>query len=216
MNNRLRAGILCGVGAVVAVVVVGSGRAAVLGGSNPPEGLAAQNIKPMPPPNSVMTPANGAIVWKDATGAVVPFFLEFGFGGSAWTDLQGGMFADGNGIIWGFNIPATPGGIEPVYSGYNYASMPQYWDNTNCSGTPYVPYAHARFTFTLLDKQNGTSIRAVTDNASASMQFMQSSWDGSCHNTIVHVLVTPMSDAPIVTPPAQLPFTLPVHAEMLP
>jgi hypothetical protein len=106
--------------------------------------------------------------------------------------------------------------IQPPYAAYNYTPMNQYWDNTNCTGTPYVPYAHARFSFTMYDKQNGQTVHALNDNATVSMQFMQSTWNGSCQNTIVHVLVAPMTDAPIVTSPAQLPFTLPVHPEMIP
>jgi hypothetical protein len=198
------------VAATATVTVFGIGTSVVLGSSNvrndPPQPAARSGA------NAVVTSGTGAIIWKDATGAVVPFFLQFGFGGSAYTDLQGGMFADANGIVWAIlgNV------IQPAYAAYNDIAMTQYWDGTGCTGTPYVPYAHARFAFTLLEQQNGKSIRAVQDNAPATMQFMQSYWAGSCTNQIVHVLVTPMSNAPVVTPPAQLPFTLPVHPEMSP
>ena len=52
------------------------------------------------------------------------------------------------------------------------------------------------------------------------MQFMQSSYGvagvTSCSSsTIVHVLVAPLTDAPVVTAPGGLPFTLPLHPEMV-
>jgi hypothetical protein len=212
MSNRLRLAIL--VGGLATLAVVGTGSAAIVQGrglSNESSGRA--NLSG--PPNAVVTSGTGVIVWKDATGTVIPFFQEFGFGGSAFTDLQGGMFADGNGTVWSFNLPGNIGTIQPAYSAYNYAAMVQYWDGTNCTGTPYVPYAHARFAFNFLEQSKGTTMRAVQDGATASMQFMQSYWNGSCTNQVVHVLVTPQSQAPIVTPPGQLPFTLPVHAELM-
>jgi hypothetical protein len=78
-----------------------------------------------------------------------------------------------------------------------------------------VPYAHARFAFTL-NGPTGTTIHALNDNASVSMQFLQSNYDTLCHNTIVHILAAPLSEAPVVTPPTQLPFTLPIHPELVP
>ena len=51
-------------------------------------------------------------------------------------------------------------------------------------------------------------------------QLMQPSYGPAAptcaSGTIVHVLVAPLTDAPVVTPPASLPFTLPLHAEMIP
>jgi hypothetical protein len=163
------------------------------------------------------------MVWKDATGAVVPFFLQFGFGGSSWTDEAGGMFQDSNGIVWSFGsiVCGGPENICPPYAQYNNAPYPMYFDGTNCTGNAYVPYVHANMAFTLQSPNNGNTVRAVTSMAAVSMQFMQSSYGGtggpSCNSsTIVHVLVAPLADAPVVTPPPTLPFTLPLHPEMLP
>jgi hypothetical protein len=168
------------------------------------------------------TAAHGAIVWQDATGAVVPFFLQFGFGGGGWTDEAGGMFLDSNGIMWSFG-PITCGGplnICPPFAQYNNVAYGTYWDGTNCSGTAYVPYVHAGMAFTL-QGPGGNTVRALKPNAAVAMQFLQSSYgvagnpSGCSSSTIVHILAAPLSDAPIVTPPAALPFTPPVRPVML-
>jgi hypothetical protein len=95
-----------------------------------------------------------------------------------------------------------------------------YFDGTNCTGNAYVPYVHAGMAFTIQSPTSSNTIRALNANASVSMQFMQSTYGGggqtTCSGTIVHVLVAPLADAPVVTPPAALPFQLPLHAEMLP
>jgi hypothetical protein len=153
---------------------------------------------------------------------VVPFFLQFGFGGSAWTDEAGGMFLDASGVMWSFGL-VTCGGpltICPPYAQYNNVAYPTYWDGTNCTGTAYVPYVHGRMAFTL-QGPSGNTIRALNSNAAVAMQFLQSSYGGAgstgCSSgTIVHILAAPLTDAPVVTAPAQLPFTLPVHPEILP
>lgn len=159
----------------------------------------------------------GGVIWKDATGAVVPVIMNFAIYGTAWTDEVGGLFADSAGILWSFNLNGVTVAV-PV-SSYNNYPAPQYWDGTGCTGTPYVGYAHARLPFNM-SSASGITIRALKDNATVSMQFMQSTYgaNGSpgCVSTIVHVLVAPMTDAPIVTPPATLPFTLPVHPEFIP
>lgn len=161
-------------------------------------------------------------MWKDATGAVVPFFLQFGFGGGAWTDEAGGMFLDSNGVTWSFG-PVFCGGptnICPPDAAYNNYPYATYFDGPNCTGTPYVPYVHAGMAFTL-QGPSGNTIRALDSNANVAMQFLQSWYGGngstSCNSgTIVHILAAPLTDAPVVTPPAALPFTLPLHPEMLP
>jgi hypothetical protein len=157
-----------------------------------------------------MGAAHGAIIWKDATGALVPFLL----GMSTQIDEQGGLFADATGVVWYLSYNNGTN-IIPPSGQYNDAPYAEYWDGTNCMGTPYVQYVHARFAFTLFG-QNGNTIHALKDNASVSMQFLQSYYDGTCHNNTVHILAAPLSDAPVVTPPATLPFTLPVHPEMIP
>lgn len=164
------------------------------------------------------------MAWKDATGAVVPFFLQFGYGGSSWTDEAGGMFLDSSGIMWSFGstVCGSPEGICPAYAAYNNATYPTYWDGTNCTGNAYVPYVHANMAFALTGAggTSATSVRALTPTATVSMQFMQSYFNGTagpaaCTNNIVHVLVAPLSDAPVVTPPAALPFTPPLTPVML-
>jgi hypothetical protein len=169
------------------------------------------------------TPVTGTVVWRDATGATVPFLLQFGFGGSGWTDEAGGMFLDSNGIMWAFGTAACGGinttqlSICPPYAQYNNGTYGTYWDGTNCMGTPYVPYVHAGMAFTL-SGPSGTTVRALNKNASVSMQFLQSYYPGTqggpqtCTNNIVHILAAPLSDAPVVAPPTALPFTLPLQA----
>lgn len=167
------------------------------------------------------TAAHGAMVWVDATGATVPYLLQFGFGGSAFTDEEGGMFLDANGIMWSFGL-YTCGAAEaicPPYAAYNNYPYPTYFDGTNCMGNAYVPYVHANMAFTL-QGQSGNTIRALTPSANVAMQFLQSWYGGNgtttCNTgTIVHILAAPLTDAPVVTPPATLPFTLPVHPVML-
>ena len=168
--------------------------------------------------------APGALVWVDATGTVVPFLLQFGFGGSAWTDEAGGLFVDTNGIMWAFG-PVSCGGptnICPAFSqddnNYPYGT---YWDGLNCTGTAYVPYVHAGMAFTLAGP-SGNTVRALNANAAVAMQFLQSSYgvpgsaSGCQSGTTVQILAAPLSDAPIVTLPTALPFMLPIHPEMLP
>ena len=122
-----------------------------------------------------VTAAHGAMVWKDATGAVVPFFFQFGFGGSAWTDEMGGMFLDSNGIMWSFGsiVCGGPQNICPPYAQYNGYAYPMYFDGTNCTGNAYVPYVHAGMAFTIQSPTSSNTIRALNANASVSMQFMQ-------------------------------------------
>jgi hypothetical protein len=163
------------------------------------------------------TAAHGAIVWQDATGAVVPFFLEFGFGGSAYTDESGGMFLDSNGIMWAFGPYACGGPLTicPPYASYNNTPNATFWDGTNCTGTAYVPYVHGHVAFTL-QGPTGTTVRALNSNANVALQFLQSSYSTSCTNgAIVHILAAPLTDAPVVTPPAALPFTPPLQPVML-
>jgi hypothetical protein len=133
------------------------------------------------------------------------------------------MFLDPNGILWSFGTYACGGPLTicPPYAQYNNVAYPTYWDGTNCTGTPYVPYVHAGVAFTL-QGPGGSTVRALNSNAAVAMQFLQSSYGAagnpsSCSSgTIVHILAAPLSDAPLVTSPAALPFTLPVHPEMLP
>ena len=65
---------------------------------------------------------------------------------------------------------------------------------------------------------SGTTVHALNRNASFAMQFVQSHTitTGACENATEHILVASLSDAPTVTPPATLPFTLPIHPEILP
>jgi hypothetical protein len=158
------------------------------------------------------------MVWKDAAGNVVPFFLQFGFGGSAWTDEAGGMFLDSSGVLWSFG-PFACGGpfaICAPYAQYNNVPYTEYWSDPGCTGTAYVGYVHASIAFRLTEA-SGVTVRAAKNTANAAMQFLRSSGTpASCSNTIVHILAIPLSDAPIVAPPASLPFTLPLHPEMLP
>jgi hypothetical protein len=41
------------------------------------------------------------------------------------------------------------------------------------------------------------------------------SYLGTCQNATASMLVVPVSDAAIVTQPSVLPFTLPIHPEMI-
>ena len=161
--------------------------------------------------------AYGAMVWKDATGAVVPFLLETTGGGGPIIDEQGGLFFDSAGTVWAFGefscgvtnpiCPPYGNGGSSVYTQYTI-----YWENPDCAGTEYVPYVHANFAFNLLD---GTT-RAIMPTAKVSSKFAQSSGTpSSCTNAITKQLVVNVKDAPVVTPPTSLPFTLPLHPEML-
>ena len=126
---------------------------------------------------------------------------------------------DSNGIVWSFGsvVCGGPTNICPAYASYNNYVYPTYWDGLNCTGTAYVPYVHAGMAFTL-GGPSGNTIRALKNNANVAMQFLQSmsTAPGNCTSgTIVHVLAALLSDAPVVAPPASLPFTLPLRAVML-
>jgi hypothetical protein len=147
------------------------------------------------------------VVWKDATGTVVPVIVSntqsFETNGPTILD-----YADSQGLIWGLNI-----GLAKVDVA-TYASA--YYVTADCSGTPYI-HAMARWTY-LVRIPNALQTVAFSDTATPTVIVPQSWYDNNATCSTLNAGPSTMFAVPSSTPVAvpTNPFKFPIHPEYVP
>jgi hypothetical protein len=149
---------------------------------------------PVPPP-----PQPPRKVWKDSTGAVV-----------AYDDLT---FIDGNGYAWTINAVMAQV-VEVADQSRDY----RLYASTDCSGAVYVPATMpARWPFQLRS-ESGWHVRPDTLRAASLLVQSGGAGPGNCvllPDGPTTRSVIPLASAVPVTPP-QLPWSPPLHLELVP
>jgi hypothetical protein len=178
---------------------------------------------PSGPPGPPGPTAPGSIVWKDATGAVVPIVGRKPAtvdAGGAPQPVTTFLFFDAAGITWAYTPPASPA-VGPVYPEANQPPL-LYYASSDCTGSAYVDvttFFTARETYAV-----GSEIRVVNDSPPTtpltvgSYQGGYSSMtanDGFCNATQDTRTVILVTSTYTVTAP-DFPYVLPLHAEVQP
>jgi hypothetical protein len=151
-------------------------------------------------PDGGSAPSGGALVWKDATGALVPVVENLNNG--AYNMMIGGAI---------FNVGLTPPNVEAP------TVAPTAFTTPNCTGTAYVAgdrrprYAFKRWTG---NNTPGTEVYVVPDNVSpvftATLSYFNQG--NGCAST-VGLYAIPLASLRTVTVPTAPPGTPPYHPE---
>lgn len=143
----------------------------------------------------------GAVVWKDATGAVIPVVAP---------GLGAFSFIDSRGYVWDYTY--VSGAIAPSWSG----DMSKHFATADCSGIAYVPIAMGRLTVRMSDDSDPTSFYAYPDQHSSpiGVQVQSRRVGAQCQSgNSATVTSIPFSELVHFTGAGTLTATRPIHPE---
>ncbi|MFK7990880.1 MAG: hypothetical protein AB8I08_32975 [Sandaracinaceae bacterium] len=171
----------------------------------------------------------GAVVWVDATGAVVEGVTDFQWIGVIGTDVRGGALAlayfDGEGNVWA--LDTNTGAVEPAYTSNRLFFG---WPSMDCSGDAYIigqgeaDAVPPRITFRVPFDADEVRVRMddtemETVGFCSSLGFPQSGGVSGTECSSVSPCpeersTMPLSGTRIVAPPTLEGVTFPLHPEI--